>query len=185
MLLRKADSCLVLVDVQEKLIPLIFNQQAVLDRCRWLVELSQELSVPLLVSEQYPQGLGVTSSFLKNEIQNYEPLTKVHFSCWRDENFKQAMHLRAKKQIILMGIETHVCVLQTAMDLMKERYAVFIVADAVGSRFETDHKYGLKRMKQAGIELVTAEMIFFEWLEHSKSPEFKRLSRRFFQEEGV
>ena len=80
-----------------------------------------------------------------------------------------------------MGIETHVCVLQTALDLVDADYEVFVAVDAVSSRQELDHRYGLKRMKQAGVELVTAEMVFFEWLEQAGTEEFKALSKRFFK----
>jgi nicotinamidase-related amidase len=137
--------------------------------------------VPYLVAEQYPQGLGSTLQALQPIVPNNNVVKKVHFSCWREPLFQNALQALNKKQVVLMGIETHVCVLQTAFDLQTAGYHVFVVIDAVGSRHEMDYKYALKRMKQAGIELVTSEMVFFEWVEKAATPEFKMLSKAFLQ----
>lgn len=181
MLMHKELSGLVLVDVQEKLTPQVLQSDKLISRCSWLLRLASALNVPVLVNEQYPRGLGQTMPSLREDIPNYTPIEKVQFSCYRNENFVQEWRALGKKQMILAGIETHVCVLQTAMEVIRlTDDEVFVVVDAVSSRSELDHKYGLKRMKQAGIELVTSEMVFFEWIETAGSKEFKVLSRAFF-----
>ena len=181
MLLKKDNSCLLLIDAQEKLIHHINQSEAVIARCEWLMQLATQLDVPQIISEQYPQGLGHTIAPLTAVIPTHAPIDKVHFSCWREPRFKTQLEAINRKQLVLIGIEAHVCVLQSAMDLLAAGFEVFVVVDAVGSRHELDYKYGLKRMKQAGIQLVTAEMVFFEWLEHSKIPGFKELSKQFLQ----
>lgn len=181
MLLKKDSSCLLLIDAQEKLVPHIHQSEAVIARCQWLMQLALQLSVPQIITEQYPHGLGGTVESLAAVNPNQNIIEKVHFSCWREPGFREQMETVNRTQLIVIGIETHVCVLQSAMDLLAAGFEVFVVVDAVGSRHEVDHKYGLKRMKQAGIELITAEMVFFEWIEHSKIPGFKELSKQFLQ----
>ncbi|MFC3908482.1 hydrolase [Legionella dresdenensis] len=180
MLLQKEKTCLVLVDVQEKLIPLIHNHSDVVNRCQWLMRLARELSVPCVVSEQYPRGLGHTVPELLQDNHS-TIIEKVHFSCWREPSFKNELQTINRDQIVLIGIETHVCVLQTAIDLHDAGFQVFVVVDAVGSRNELDYRYGLKRMKQTGVHLVTSEMVFFEWVEKAGSPEFKALSQSYLK----
>jgi nicotinamidase-related amidase len=179
MLLKKDNSCLLLIDVQEKLTPLVQKSEALIERCQWLMRLATELQVPQIVSEQYPKGLGITVAPLHELSQKDSAIEKVHFSCWQEPRFKERLQPLNKKQLVLIGIETHVCVLQTAMDLIKAEYEVFVVVDAVSSRHELDYKYALKRMKQAGIQLITSEMVFFEWIGQAGTPEFKMLSKRY------
>lgn len=182
MLMHKDLSGLVFVDVQEKLTPYVLHSDNMISRCGWLLRLAQTLDIPVLVSEQYPSGLGQTMPYLRDNVANYLPIEKVHFSCYRNDNFVQQWRSLGKKQMIIAGIETHVCVLQTAMEVIRlTDDEVFVVVDAVSSRFELDHKYGLKRMKQAGIELVTSEMVFFEWIEQAGTKEFKALSQAFLK----
>jgi nicotinamidase-related amidase len=181
MLLRKTDSLLVLVDVQEKLIPLILNKEAVIARCEWLLKLANRLNVPILASEQYPKGLGTTIEAFHPYLVQASRIEKVAFSCMQEPSYVTLLQKHNKNQLILLGIEAHVCVLQTALELNEAGYEVFVVVDAVSSRNERDLKYGLKRMKHAGVGLVTAEMVFFEWLRQSATPEFKALSKEFLQ----
>ncbi|MBA2710420.1 MAG: hydrolase [Tatlockia sp.] len=181
MLLERSKSCLLLIDVQEKLMPLVINSEAVLQRCEWLIRLAKDLNVPLLVSEQYPQGLGTTVKPLRSLISEGKFIEKMDFSCNKSPNFQNHLQSLKKQQMVLIGIETHVCVLQTAFDLLQAQYEVFIVVDAVSSRFELDFNYALKRMKQNGIHLITSEMVFFEWIGQSGTPEFKTLSKKYLQ----
>ena len=178
MLLKKENSCLVLVDVQEKLTPYVLGSEKLVARCEWLLRLAVELDVPPVISEQYPSGLGVTVEPLRHFGK---ALDKVHFSCWGNGAFVKQLQQLKKKQIVLIGIETHVCVLQTALQLLEAGYQVFVVVDAVASRHELDHHYGLKRIKQSGGFLVTSEMVFFEWVEKAGTPEFKALSKAYLQ----
>ena len=182
MLMQKDASGLLLVDVQEKLTPHVNNSEQLIERCAWLMRLAQAVNVPILVCEQYPSGLGKTVESLRGLAAPYAPIEKVHFSCYRSDGLMNNWRRLGKKQFIIAGIETHVCVLQTAMDIKQQSdNEVFVVIDAVSARSELDHKYGLKRMKQAGIQLVTSEMVFFEWVEHAGTSEFKALSQAFLR----
>ncbi|CDZ79035.1 Vibriobactin-specific isochorismatase [Legionella massiliensis] len=181
MLLERDKSCLLLIDVQEKLTPHVQNSQALVARCQWTLRLAKELGVSILVSEQYPSGLGSTVEPLRGFAPAEDSIEKVQFSCFRSPSFKQKLQPLQKKQMVLIGIETHVCVLQTALDLVQAGYEVFAVVDAVASRSELDYKYGLKRMKQEGVHLVTSEMVFFEWVGQAGTPEFKALSKAYLQ----
>ena len=178
MLLKKEKSCVLLIDVQEKLTPKIQHAVKMIERCEWILRLAQSLAIPSVVSEQYPSGLGTTVPALAHFGA---ALAKVHFSCWRDMAIQSYLNHLKKNQLVLIGIETHVCVMQTALDLCEAGYQVFVVVDAVSSRHELDHHYGLKRMKQAGCHLVTSEMVFFEWVEKAGTPEFKALSKAYLQ----
>ncbi|KTD06141.1 YcaC related amidohydrolase [Legionella gratiana] len=180
MLLNKDDSLLLLIDVQEKLTPAVLNYVALIARCEWLLKLAQRLEIPILVSEQYPQGLGSTLKQFQPYFNQQECIDKVCFSCMSEPKYIERLKKFQKKQLILIGIETHVCVLQTALEMKKEGYDVFVVVDAVSCRGEQNMKYGLKRMKQEGVYLVTSEMVFFEWLKKAGTAEFKMLSKEFF-----
>ncbi|AAU26991.1 TPA: isochorismatase family protein [Legionella pneumophila] len=181
MLLNRADSLLVLIDVQEKLTPAILNLDLFLARCEWLLKLARKLDVPVLASEQYPKGLGRTVSPLSSYINQEECIEKIHFSCVQEPQYINLLKGYNKSQLILIGIEAHVCVLQTAIEMKGYGFDVFVVVDGVSSRSEFDLKYGLKRMKQNGIHLITAEMVLFEWLKQAGTPEFKAISKEFLQ----
>lgn len=181
MLLNKKDSILLLIDVQEKLVPYVLHTDYFVNRCEWLLKLAAKMQVPVLASEQYPKGLGPTIEPLNAYLTQQDCIDKVYFSCMQEPNFVHRLSEHRKNQLILFGIEAHVCVLQTALEMKNAGFDVFVVVDAVSSRSELDLKYGLKRMKQDGIHLITAEMIFFEWLRHSALPDFKALSKEFLQ----
>lgn len=181
MLLNKRNSCLILVDVQEKLTSHVQNSSELIAKCDWLLRLAETLAVPRIISEQYPSGLGHTVPLLQQVDTVFD---KVHFSCWRAPALQAKIQSLKKKQIVLIGIETHVCVLQTALDLIDAGYEVFVVVDAVSSRHEIDYRYGLKRIKQLGGHLVTSEMVFFEWVEQAGTPEFKQLSKTYLGSGG-
>ena len=182
MLMNKKSGALVLIDIQEKLTPHVMHAEKLVARCEWLIRLCHELTVPVIVCEQYPSGLGKTVEPLRTLANVSEPIEKVEFSCYQSELFVKQLASLHKQQIILAGIETHVCVLQTALDLKQQtQHDVFVVVDAVSCRSEMNNKYGLKRMKQAGVELVTSEMVFFEWLGRAGTPEFKTLSKSFMR----
>jgi len=170
----------ILIDLQEKLAGQVLNSNACIIRCAWMLNLTQKLQIPYLVCEQYPSGLGHTTDILQPYCKKELCIEKVEFSSYANQDFVNSFEKLNKNHVLLMGIETHVCVLQTAFDLKRVGYHVFVIVDAVSSRFKLDHKYGLKRMERAGIHLVTAEMVFFEWLKEAGTPEFKTLSKTFF-----
>lgn len=179
MLLQKEKSCLIVIDVQEKLTPYVCHVERLITSCQWLMRLASELDVPLLVTEQYVQGLGPTIEPLRKLMPGKTDVDKLFFSSYRDPSFQKHWQIINKKQAVLAGIETHVCVLQTALDLRFAGVDVFVVVDAVSSRNECDHDYALQRMQQAGVQLVTREMVFFEWVEQAGKPTFKTLSKVF------
>jgi nicotinamidase-related amidase len=181
MLLQKSKSCLVIIDVQEKLTPHVIHAETVIKQCAWLMRLANELGIPVMVSEQYPSGLGKTVKDLHQWILDIETISKVHFSCYREPNFLQQWHALERTQVVIAGIETHVCVLQTALDMNAAGIDVFVVVQATSSRDAQDHESALARMIQAGIQLVTPEMVLFEWLEQAGTPEFKAVSQNFLK----
>ena len=179
MLIKSTDSCLLIIDVQEKLIGAMSEPQLVLDNCAWLIQLAQTLNIPLLVSEQYPRGLGTTVSSLKPLFNEEVVMEKVHFSCTAETACKIRLEKIEKKQVVIAGIESHVCVLQTALGLLDMGKTVFIVADAVSSRRLSDKELALARLRSAGVHIVSKEMVFFEWLHQAATPLFKQLSKQF------
>lgn len=179
MLLHRDSSCLLIIDVQEKLTSSIMNSEEIINNCKWLINIASELDVPSFVTEQYSKGLGKTVEPLRSLLTSDIDIDKLHFSCYKDANFLKLWGRLNKKQAVLAGIETHVCVLQTALDLLRSGVDVFVVVDAVGSRHQLDHQYGLDRMRMEGVQLVTREMVFFEWMEQAGTTVFKSLSKAF------
>jgi nicotinamidase-related amidase len=179
MLLARDKSQLLIIDVQDKLLAAVSGADRVLDRCVRLVQAAKALSVPITISQQYPAGLGPTADALRDALGNAGPiLDKVEFSCLRNEALRERLHdirRRGRPQVVLGGIEAHVCVTQTAIDLEEQGFEAFVVADAVASRSKTSRKLALTRLLKAGADVVDSEMVVFEWLERAGTPEFKEL----------
>lgn len=176
MLLQAGQSSLLVVDIQERLAPAIAGQAAVIGRAAAVIEGASRLGVPVLVSEQYPKGLGPTVGALAPLLQGEQIISKTHFSCLREPGFADRVRQLGRKQTVVVGMEAHVCVLQTVMDLLRHRFDVFVVADAIGSRSEESRSLAIERMRTAGASVVTVEMVLFEWLERADRPEFRPLS---------
>jgi nicotinamidase-related amidase len=172
-------SQLILIDIQDKVIAPIGDTARLTEILAKLVRIAQRLDVPLTVTEHYPKGLGSTVEILRRELEADTPiLQKQHFSCLGDEALRH--HLEdirdlGRGQAVVAGIEAHVCVAQTALDLILDGYQVFIVADAVASRAPESRAIALERLRQAGASIVDSEMVLFEWLEMSGTPEFRDL----------
>ena len=172
-LLSRQNSLLVVVDVQEKLAPLICETERLLANCEKLVGCAKLFAVPLFATEQYPQGLGPTVPALTEHLTD-RPL-KLRFSCAEVLNWPPAAERTdGRFQVVLCGIEAHVCVLQTAFDLLAAGYQVFLAADAVGSRRQLDWKIALERLAASGATIVTTESVLFEWCETAEAAEFKQ-----------
>lgn len=180
-LLSIDSSAVVIVDVQEKLAPVINQRDQLIARMRWLGEIANELQVPLLVTEQYPKGLGYTVNELSGVIENARVVEKMHFSSLQSEPFVAALEELDRKQIVLMGMEAHVCILQTAVDLAIQGYQVFVVDDAVGSRRDNDKQVALTRMRQLGIQVITSEMAAYEWLHRSGTDQFRHITKNWIR----
>jgi nicotinamidase-related amidase len=177
MLLQAQHSALVVIDMQNRLAPVISNFAEVELQCGWLIDVAHELNIPVLATEQYPQGLGVTIPSLLNRLKTDQIIEKIHFNACEQAEFIAALLDHQTKQVVLVGTEAHVCVLQTAFGLMARGLNVYLVAEAVGSRREADKQLALARFQQAGGVVVSREMVAFEWLNRAGTEQFRQISR--------
>jgi nicotinamidase-related amidase len=172
-------SVLIGIDIQTKLADAMPPSEAklMLTNTIALFEASTLMAVPVFVTEQYPKGLGFTDASLVNKLPvNTQRFEKTGFSCCLAEGFSEALSATGRIQLILVGLETHVCILQSALALHSLGYQVYVVEDAVCSR-KIDHKfYALQRMQQQGITLINYESVLFEWLKDASHPNFKTVS---------
>lgn len=166
----------ILVDAQEKLSPFMSNHIELEHNIVTLIKGFNLLKTPLVISEQYIKGLGMTLSSISNELVDYKQTEKSHFSCADNENLLHDIISNKRNQIILFGIEAHVCVMQTAIDLIDKGYNVCVVIDAIGSRSEKNKEIAIERMKQEGIFVTSVESILFELCRDSKNEVFKQIS---------
>jgi isochorismate hydrolase len=169
---------LLVVDIQAKLVPTIHEATRLIERSKFLIKTAKHLHVPVTVTEQYPKGLGPTEGDLLALCGHDTPVfAKTAFSAMKDDAIRDdVMRDASRTDLVIIGMEAHVCVLQTAMDALAHGLNVFVVTDAVGSRNANDPPLAFARLRHAGASLVSAEMIFFEWLERSGTDEFKALS---------
>lgn len=172
---RAADAVLVVVDVQEKLFPVIRDNEALARRIRTLMEGARLLGVPVIVTEQYTKGLGKTIPALREAAEGATVLEKLAFSCGRDDGFTQALRDTERRQVILCGIETHICVMQTALDVIAQGWDAFVVTDATGTRLPQSQPVGLERMRAAGAIPTTTEGVLFELMERCDHDAFKSI----------
>jgi len=170
-----ADSVLVIVDVQDKLLALIQQTPALLINIEFLLDAGKLLNVPVLATEQYPKGLGPTAASIAQRLPRPIP-EKTAFSCCGSTEFAQQVVGAGRSTAVLAGIESHVCVLQTALDLLERGSKVVIPVDAVAARGAIDHYTALHRLERACVLLTTSEAVVFEWLGSSASPVFKAAS---------
>ncbi len=169
------DTALVVVDVQQKLIGLIDGQARLVWNVRRLIDGAKLLGLPVLATEQYPQGLGPTAAELRPHLETV--LTKTAFSCGGCDDFIAQLKSLARPKVLVCGIEAHVCVQQTVLDLLAAEYRVYVAADAIGSRGSFDYEIALRRMEASGATPTTTEAALFEWCEDSKAPQLKAISQ--------
>ncbi|HRD49373.1 MAG: hydrolase [Candidatus Competibacter sp.] len=181
MLMRAETSCLLVVDLQERLMPAIHQADPVIATGVWLIGIAQRLNVPVLASEQYPRGLGHTVAAIRERLPTDAFMEKTHFSCAAEQNCMRRIDLLGRDQIILIGAEAHVCVLQTALDLRAAGKEVYLVADGVSSRTPRDVELALARMRAEGVRIVSREMVAFEWLHQADTETFRAISREFLR----
>jgi isochorismate hydrolase len=165
------------IDVQEKLLPSIVGGESVIAAGRKLLDGAGVFELPVLVTEQYAKGLGPTHATIRAALaqSRAKVLEKPTFSAWADAKIREALLALDRPQIIITGIETHVCVQQTALDLRSRDYDVFVCADAVGSRGRVDHEVALDRMRQAGVLVTTVESVLFELCQRCDTARFKAM----------
>ena len=174
--LQKHRACLVVVDVQERFRDLIHDMELVLANCSRLIRYCDRLEIPLLFTEHYPARLGATVPELARLPRKFDPLEKISFSCAGDTQFMAQLQALHRDQVILCGIETHVCVYQTARDLREDGLQVIVVADAVSSRRTSDRNLALAYLRDLGVQIMTAEMIMFEILKVARTDDFRTVA---------
>ena len=174
-IISREKTVFVLVDIQEKFIPVVHNIDQVISNTNILIRASEILNIPLIVTEQYPKGLGMTWREI-NLPDNPVLFEKIHFSCFGCDEFSKKIEEMGAESIVLFGIETHVCVLQTALDALKNNITVYLVSDAVSSRTPENKSIAIERMRQSGIFIVSTEMILFQLLERAGTGEFRLIS---------
>lgn len=175
MLMKAQDSLLLIVDVQERLLPSMAEARLVVRHCEILMRAAIRLELPVLVSEQYPKGIGPTIPELRALAAPDSVMEKLHFACGEDAALTQRIASANRRQLVLAGLEAHVCVLQSALRFQELGYQVFVVADACSSRDQANADMAFQRMRANGVEVVTTEMVLFEWLHCAGTPEFKDL----------
>lgn len=175
MLVRFETSCLLVVDVQEKLAPVMADPRRVIHNCTLLMRAARRLGVPTVVTEQYPQGIGETIFDLREWLPEDGAVSKLHFSAAAEPEVTRRLEAFSRPQVVVAGIEAHICVLQSALGLKARGYDVFVVADACSSRREANAQLAFERLRGAGVGVVGLEMVLFEWLHLAGTPEFKEL----------
>lgn len=168
-------SALLLVDFQEKLIPAIFNSRQITKNLQRIIPAFNLLGVKIFFTEQNPEKLGSTLPSVRDGISQKNPYIKTTFSIRDIPELWQEFSEQGVKHIILAGIESHVCVMQSALDLLANGYRVCLLADATGSRFEENYRIALSRMRHAGVDVSTTESVIFELLEDFTVPEFREI----------
>ena len=168
--------CLV-IDIQEKLFPHMQDRDQLVLNCQKLIRGLSVLDVPFIVTEQYPKGVGSTIEPIKSIIPGADPLEKISFSCCGDEKFDSSLKNFHRKYIIIAGIEAHVCVLQTVLDLAEQGYQPVVIEDCISSRKLNDKIVAVQRMRQEGAIISTVESILFELCQQAGTETFKQISK--------
>jgi nicotinamidase-related amidase len=176
-MLKRENAALLVIDLQEKLLPKIFEHERVTKNCILLIRLAQILDIPLMVTTQYEKGLGPTVEEISSVLGETSPVDKVEFGCFNNAGFTERIKSLgpSRSNLILCGIESHICVTQTALGALGNGYIVSVASDAVSSRTSWNWRIGLDRMKEAGAIISSTEMIMYELLERSDSSEFKAI----------
>lgn len=176
-MLKSDNAVMVIVDVQGKLATLMKDADKLFDNLVRMTKGAKVLGIPIIWNEQVPEKLGATIAPLKEVLTDNTPLPKVSFSCCGNPAFMEKLIATGRKQVILVGIETHICVYQTALDLIRNGYEVHLVVDAVSSRYKSNRRTGIERIKDAGAILTTVEMSLFEMLGRAEGEQFREISR--------
>ena len=175
-ILNIEDSIVMIIDVQEKLLNAVFNKTSLEKKAVTIANSAKILGIPVILTEQYPKGLGATVESLKEALpENAQYFEKTAFSALENKEVLEALKNSGKKQVVIFGIETHICVSQTTNALIQEGFEVSVIRDACGSRSELEYSAGLGRMKDNGAHVLTTEIALFEWLKGAKHPNFKEV----------
>ncbi len=175
-ILQREKTALLIIDIQERILKVMHRSESVIDNTLKLIRGFKTLNIPIYYTEQYPKGLGETASQLKEELSE-DAIQKMSFSCSGAGDLFEELKQKGYEQIVICGIESHVCVQQTVLDLLANDFQVDLAADAVSSRKEFDYKIALDRMRNSGTEVTTTESILFELLNVCGTDEFKSISK--------
>ena len=176
-MLNAESCCIILVDVQEKLTAVMHNREELVKNIQILLNSAKLLDIPLIWCQQYPKALGQTVSELAEILHDSKPIDKTSFSCTGHNEFNEIINLFAPEHLIVVGIEAHICVYQTAIKLKEKGYKVQVPADMISSRKPENVQIAIERMKQHGIEISSLEMLLFELLKDAKHEHFKAISK--------
>jgi nicotinamidase-related amidase len=176
MRILKEKAAAVIIDIQEKLLPHIHEGDIILDNCLKLITGLKVLTVPIIITQQYTRGLGHTVQSIIQKFPEFEYIEKISFSCCEEPVFAEKMDCLGKTDIILCGIESHVCVLQTCLDLLADGKRVVVVEDCISSRKPDDKRISIERMRQEGASITTVESILFELARRAGNEIFKSIS---------
>ncbi|HDM88874.1 MAG TPA: hydrolase [Candidatus Bathyarchaeota archaeon] len=174
-LLSRDETALIIIDVQEKLFERVEDGDRIADSICKLIRFANILGIPIILTEQYPEGLGPTIHRIRELIPNVKPIEKIEFSCMASREFRRRISEINVKNLVLTGIEAHICVAQTAIEAITSGYKVYVVYDAISSRHRDDKAIAIERMKQHGVYMVTSEMLMYEVLRRAGTPEFKEI----------
>ncbi len=176
-ILDRKTTGLLIIDIQERINAVMKFRERVVKNTAKLINGVNIMNVPIFITEQYRKGLGPTEKLILDALMKPEIVEKLNFSCCAALPLMEQLRKKIIKQVVVCGIETHVCVLQTCLDLLAEGFQVHLVSDAISSRRKLDHEAAIDRMQQAGIILTTTEAVLFELLERAGTPEFKQISQ--------
>jgi len=176
-MLEIQNACLVVIDVQGKLAQLMVDKESLFRNTQILIQAAKILGIPILWCQQVPEALGPTLPEIAELLTGIEPIDKASFSCCGEERFTAELNAIGREQVLLCGIETHVCVYQTAMDLMEGGLDVTVVADAVSSRTEQNRQIALARLAAEGANVSSTEMVLFELLRTAQHPRFRQIAK--------
>lgn len=176
-MLKTENTVLVIIDVQEKLARTMNDLERTVKNMQTFIRGIQVFNIPIILNEQYPQGLGKTIPEIAQLLPEIQPLPKVHFSCCDNEHFVKALKETGRKQVLITGIETHVCVYQTVIDLLNANYEVYVVSDTITSRIPENKTIGLNLMSSKGAVITSSETVLFELLKIAQGDNFKAISR--------
>jgi len=175
-LIDERDTVLVIIDIEEKLYRVMVHRERLVSNVVKLIKLCRMLKIPILVTEQYPKGLGRTIEEIRKELgDEYEPIEKTSFSCFGEEGFVERLSQTGRRTLLLTGIELHICVLQTALEAVKRGYRPVVVLDATSSRREEEYEMGVRRLVVRGVDVASTETVVFELLKDASRPEFRRM----------
>lgn len=174
-LLDTGNTAVLVVDVQEKLMPVMGRKKRVIDNISMLLELSKTFSLPVILTEHHIRWLGPTLPEIKQALPAYEPITKMHFNCCEVDAFNESLGAGGIENVIITGVESHICIFQTCVSMVEQGYRVHVPQDAVDSRTDDNWKVGLDLMKKAGAMVTSTETVIYQILKKAGTKEFKAM----------